>query len=148
MLNEDFIQNYKVAINHIDDVVIEKEKSEAEGRGYTFVVKHDNGNYLIKIQEENDEYSSTKHIFSVHFIVRMSNIPKNKKELHILKAFNDFNEKYGMVKGIYHKTKNGDAFWFRSEMLSNECISTDIITNMISVLKSSPKLLSGLIKAQ
>lgn len=147
MINNDTVDSYKKAILSITDVQITEEKKEDEGSSHIFIIKNENTSYLIKIQNAEDEYSKTKHIFSINFVLRINNVPKIKKEIDLLNAINKFNQRYAIVKCMLHKNDGKNTFWFRSESLTNSIVSSDLITNMISVLKSSPKLLTSLIKA-
>ncbi|MDM7172553.1 hypothetical protein QUH50_11590 [Klebsiella variicola] len=147
MINNDTVDSYKTAILSITDVQITEEKNEDEGSSHIFIIKNENTSYLIKIQNAEDEYSKTKHIFSINFVLRINNVPKIKKEIDLLNAINKFNQRYEIVKCMLHKNDGKNTFWFRSESLTNSIVSSDLITNMISVLKSSPKLLTSLIKA-
>ena len=148
MINPELIQHYKLAIASIDDLEIKNEREEDNGKSYMFIINHDNANFLIKIQSESDEDSETKHIFSINLVMRITNISKNKKDAQLLSIVNKFNEQYAIVKCILHKNKNENTFWFRSETITNELLSRDLVSNIMSVIKTSPKLLSAISKAK
>ncbi|MCP6669530.1 hypothetical protein NL517_29500, partial [Klebsiella pneumoniae] len=91
-INNDTVDSYKTAILSITDVQITEEKKEDEGSSHIFIIKNENTSYLIKIQNAEDEYSKTKHIFSINFVLRINNVPKIKKEIDLLNAINKFNQ--------------------------------------------------------
>lgn len=153
MISNELIEQTKKTLEEMDGFTVIEHATENDDRDFVVKFSVDNTTFLMKLQDETDnlisESKELTFILSINYMLRIKKLPKTKKEIDLLKAANRFNEKYAISKCIFVKReKEGDVFWFRTESLLDSMVSGNIIKSTIGSLKSSPKLLTEIIRDQ
>lgn len=157
MIKTELVTTTKKNLSLIEGVDILEEKFGRDNNSLNLKFSYDGKSLTLRIQDESSEESPNKNIFSINYIIRIRDIPKNKKEIDILRSINKYNEEYAVNKCILikeepevkNKNKSDDntiIIWFRSEYLNDGEVKREIIEDTIKSIKSAPSLLTSLIR--
>lgn len=155
MIKTELVTTTKDNLSLIDGVIILDEKMGDSNDSVALKFTYDSKSFTLRIQDESSDEFPNKNILSINYIIRLRDIPKNKKEIDILRSINKYNKEYAVNKCILingdeaNKNKKDEKsilLWFRSESLNDGEIKKELIEDTIKSIKSAPSLLTRLLR--